>query len=120
MNGIGLLGFLYLFHSAFAKDAMADAIACLESNPGSRILTQAFFHALDIGETFCFVFVCQRRIIKKSVRIDIENESGRIAGRTIDPPSARLGEVEPFLSASQSNKSEPALFFHRLTGARLP
>ena len=33
VNGIGLLGFLYLFHSAFAKDAMADAIACLESNP---------------------------------------------------------------------------------------
>ena len=88
MNGIGLFGFLYLFHSAFAKDAMADAIAYLESNSGSRILTQAFFHALDIGETFCFVFVCQRRIIKKSVRIDIENESGRIAGRTIDPPAS--------------------------------
>ena len=120
MNGIGLLGFLHLFHSAFAKDAMADAIACLESNPGRRILTQAFFHALDIGETFCFVFVCQRRIKIKSVWLDIENKSGRIAGRTIDSPAARFGEIESFPGARQSNKSETALFFHRLTGTRLP
>lgn len=77
MNGVGLLSFLYLFHDTFAKDTMPNAIAYLESNLGRRILPQTFFHALNIGETFCLVFICQRRIVKKSVRIDIKtNQDG--------------------------------------------